>query len=129
MSGKSWYSLGTELRSTDASENVEWAFVVTSEKASWKTSVPSILQMQVNAAVLTRAIFGASNFEVTSWGSEIGVAREAEVSKGRDVSDELGACRVVSNKILPNTQSIDRLWWVSQLCPNTKEQHKSSRVT
>ena len=55
-SGKLWYSLEVELRSMDASENVEWAFVVTSERASWKTSVPSILQIQANAAALRRTI-------------------------------------------------------------------------
>ena len=98
-----------ELRFTDASEIAEWAFVVTSERASWKTSVPSILRMQANVAVLMRAFFGASSFGVASRGSEIGVASEAEAFKGGDVGDELDACGVVSNEILPNTQSIDRL--------------------
>ena len=90
-SRKSWYSLGIELRLMDASENVEWAFVVTSERASWKTSVPSILWMQVNVAALTRVIFGASSFRDSSWGSEISVAREVEACKGGDIGDELGA--------------------------------------
>ena len=31
--------------------------------------------------------------------------------------------------ILPNTQSINRLYWVSQLYPSTREQVESSRVT
>ena len=31
--------------------------------------------------------------------------------------------------ILPNTQSIIGLWWVSQLYPRTMEQAESSRVT
>ena len=65
----------------DASEIVVWAIVVTSERASWKTSVLSILCMQVNAAALTRVIFGASSFRVTLWGSEISVAREVEACK------------------------------------------------
>ena len=93
----------------DALENMEWAFEVTSERASWKTSVLSILQMQVNAVVLTKAIFGASSFGVTSQGLEIRVAREAEACKGGDIGDELSACRVVTNVILPSTQSINRL--------------------
>ena len=93
----------------DALENAECPFAVTSERASWKTSVLSILQMQVNVAALMRAIFSALSFRVTSQGSEIGVASEAEACKGGDVSDELSACRVVSNKILPNTQAIDGL--------------------
>ena len=109
MSGKLWYSLGTELRLTDALENVEWAFAVTSERASWKTSVLSILWMQANVAALTREIFIASSFGVTSWGSVIGVAREVEACKGEDVGEDLSACGVVSNEILPNTQSIDGL--------------------
>ena len=77
---------------TDASEVTERAFAVTSERASWKTLVPSILRMQANAAALTREIFGASSFGVASLGSEIGVASKAEAFKGRDVGDELGAC-------------------------------------
>ena len=109
MSGKSWYSLGMELRSTDALEIAEWAFAVTSERASWKNSVPSILQMQVNVAALTRVIFGASSFGVASRGLEISVASEAEACKGGDIGDELSACGVVSNERLPNTQSIDGL--------------------
>ena len=91
MSGKSWYFLGTELRSMDASENAEWAFMVTSERASWKTSVLSILWMQENVATLMRAIFRALSFRVTSQGSDISVASEVEACKGRDISDELGA--------------------------------------
>ena len=108
-SGKLWYSLGMELRPTDASENIEQAFAVTSERASWKTSVPSILQMQANAPALMRVIFGASSFGVTSRGLEIGVASEVEACKGGDIGDELSACGVASNKISPNTQSIDGL--------------------
>ena len=109
MSRKSWYSLGIELRSTDALETSEQAFVVTPERASWKTSVLSILQMQMNAAMLMRVIFSVSNFKDTSWGLVIGVAREAEACKGRDIGDELSRCGVVSNEIFPNTQSIDGL--------------------
>ena len=45
----------------------------------------------------------------SSRGLEISVASEAEVCKGGDVSDELGTCKVVSNEILPNTQSINIL--------------------
>ena len=97
------------MRSTDALEIMEWALAVTSERASWKTSVLSILQMQVNVATLTRVIFGALSFQDSLWGIEIGVAREAEACKGRDVGDELSACRVVSNEIFPSTQSINRL--------------------
>ena len=88
-SGKLWYSLGMELRSMVALENMEWAFVVASERASWKTLVPYILQMQANAALLMRVIFGALSFGVTSWESEIGVTREAEACKGGDVGNLL----------------------------------------
>ena len=109
MSGKSWYSLEMELRSMDASEKMEWAFAVTSERASWKISVPSILWIQANVAALMRMIFGASSFGVTSQGSDISVTRETKACKGGDVGDELGACGIILNEILPNTQSIDRL--------------------
>ena len=69
----------------------------------------SILQMQANVAMLMRMIFGASSFEGSFQGTEISVASEAEACKGRDVGDELSACGVVLNEILPNTQSIDGL--------------------
>ena len=97
------------MRSTDASEIAERAFAVTSERASWKTSVPSILQMQANAAALTRAIFGASSFRGSSRGVGFRVAREAEACRGGDVGGDFGACGVVLNEILPSTQSIDGL--------------------
>ena len=108
-SRKLWYSLGTELRLINALENAEWPFAVTSERASWKTSVQSILWMQENAAMLTRAIFSALSFRVASWGSEIGVASEVEACKDGDVGDELSTCGVALNEIFPNTQSIDGL--------------------
>ena len=87
-SGKSWYSFGTVVRSMDALEIAEWAFAVTSERASWKTSVPSILWMQANAAALTRAIFGASSFGGSSWGAGFRVAREVEACRGGDVGGD-----------------------------------------
>ena len=83
--------------------------MVISERARWKTSMLSILWIQANAAALTRAIFGASGFRDSPQRSEISFAREVEASKGRDISDELGACGVASNEILPSTQSINRL--------------------
>ena len=60
---------------------------------------------------------------------------------GDRVSEEIGAEATVSgdvkesvcngerNVILPNTQSINRLKWVSQLCPNTAPQLVSNGVT
>ena len=83
--------------------------MVTSKRGSRKTYVPSILQMQVNLAALTRAIFSALSFRDTLQGLEIGVVREVEACKGEDVGDELGMCKVVLNVILPSTQSIDGL--------------------
>ena len=62
----------------DTLEVTEGAFAVTLERESWKTSVPSILQIQVNVAALMREIFSASSFGDFSQGLEIGVAREAE---------------------------------------------------
>ena len=55
-------------------------------------------------------------------------------------SDEIGAGAIVSgdvkesvcnrkqNMILPSTQSINGLKWMSQLCPNTAAQLESNRV-
>ena len=97
------------VSSMDASEITEQAFAVTLERASWKTSVPSILRMQANAAVLMRVIFGALSFRGSSQGAGVGVAREAEACRGGDVGGDFGTCGVASNKILPSTQSIDGL--------------------
>ena len=49
-----------------------------------------------------------------------------------ELGSELGAgtrCKGVLNSILPNTQSINRLNQVSQLCPRTILQSKSNGVT
>ena len=60
---------------------------------------------------------------------------------GDRVSEEIGARAIVSgdikesvcngerNMILPNTQSINGLKWVSQLCPSTAAQLESNGVT
>ena len=60
---------------------------------------------------------------------------------GDRVLEEIGARATVSgdikesvcsgewNMILPNTQSINGLKWVSQLCPNTVAQLESNGVT
>jgi hypothetical protein len=39
------------------------------------------------------------------------------------------ACNGERNDMQPKAQSINRLYWVSQLCPRTMEQLVSSRVT
>ena len=49
-------------------------------------------------------------FRGSSQGMKIGVTRVAEACKGRDIGDELSVCGVVSNEILPSTQSIDGLY-------------------
>ena len=61
--------------------------------------------------------------------------------RGDGVSEEIGAkatisgdikesiCNGEQNVILPNTQSINGLKWVSQLCPSTVAQLESNRVT
>ena len=84
----------------------------------------SILERWAKAAVLTKETFRATS----------GVG-------GDGVLEEIGAKATVSgdvkesvynreqNMILPNTQSINRLKWVSQLCPNTAAQLESNGVT
>ena len=78
----------------------------------------------MKAAVLMKETFGAT--------SRV---------RGDRVSEEIGSRATVSgdvkelvcnrewNVILPNTQSIDRLKQVSQLCPSTAAQLESNGVT
>ena len=48
---------------------------------------------------------------------------------GSDVGDGDGIpCDSVRKVILPNTQSINGLWWVSQLYPRTIKQEESKGV-
>ena len=78
----------------------------------------------MNAAVFMRAIGGAWSFRAVLVGRELVVVRVLTVS---------GVFRTVYSEvrkvILPNTQSISGLWWVSQLCPRTIEQEGSREVT
>ena len=78
----------------------------------------------MKAAALMKETFGATS-GVRGDGvlEEIGV--EATVSG--DVKESV--CNGERNMILPNTQSINRLKWVSQLCPNTAAQLESNGVT
>ena len=60
--------------------------------------------------------------------SGLGALKECSLGLG----GELGAgtcCEGVLNSILLNTQSINRLYWVSQLCPRTILQLESNGVT
>ena len=59
-----------------------------------------------------------------------GVSEEeigAEATVSGDVKESV--CNGEQNVILPNTQSINGLKWVSQLCPNTVAQLESNGVT
>ena len=49
------------------------------------------------------------SFGGSSWEAEVEVAREVEACRGGDVGGDFRACGVVSNEILPSTQSIDGL--------------------
>ena len=69
------------------------------------------------------------NLQSNQWGrrgqsfEEIG----AEATVSGDVKESV--CNGEWNMILPNTQSINGLKQVSQLCPNTVAQLESNRVT
>jgi hypothetical protein len=91
---------------------------------------PPSRQAFMNAAQLTNSMEGA-------WPSDaIGIS-EVRVSESKtEVGDNGGAlrgaglgCSEVWNVILLDTQSINGLWWVSQLCPRTMEQDPSNEVT
>ena len=95
-----------------------------SGRKSWKTWVSSILERWAKAAALTKETFGA-----TSMVGGNGVSEEigARATVSGDVKESV--CNREWNVILPNTQSINRLKWVSQSCPNTVAQLESNRVT
>ena len=73
---------------------------------------------------LTKETFGAtSGVRVDGVSEEIG----AEATASGDVKESV--CNGEQNVILPNTQSINGLKQVSQLCPNTVVQLESNGVT
>ena len=61
--------------------------------------------------------------------SRVGVLEEirAKATVSGDVKESV--CNGEQNVILPNTQSINGLKWVTQLCPNTAAQLESNRIT
>ena len=68
-------------------------------------------------------------FGATSRVGGDGVSEEirAEATVSGDVKESV--CSREWNVILPNTQSINGLKWVGQLCPNTAAQLESNGVT
>ena len=79
---------------------------------------------------LTNLIEGAWQLEANGR-SEVGLPT-GRTESGRSLAELGGAgldCSIVWNSILPITQSIDGLYWVSQLCPRTIVQEPSNRVT
>ena len=91
---------------------------------SWKVIEPSILQAHLNAAAFMRVIGGAWSLGGVSAGLDLVVVCVLTVG---DVVRSI--CLEVQKVILPNTQSISGLWWVSQLCPRTIKQEGSREVT
>ena len=94
------------------------------ERKSWKTLVSSILERRAKAAALTKETFAATSGVAGDGGSEE-IGARATVSG--DVKESV--CNGEWNVILLNTQSINRLKRVSQLCPNTAAQLESNGVT
>src|SRR3979490_3593329 len=82
-----------------------------SARSSWNTWDPSSLQAHINAAAFTRAIRGAVNFGGFGEVSLRSEVLRAVVARGVGTEAGFEALKV----ILPNTQSIVGLWWVSQL--------------
>ena len=78
----------------------------------------------MKAAALMKETFGA----ISRVGGD-GVLEEirAEATFSGDIKESV--CNGEQNVILPNTQSINRLKQVSQLCPSTVAQLESNRVT
>ena len=78
----------------------------------------------MKAAALTKETFRATS-RVRGDGVSEEIGAEATISG--DIKESI--CNGEQNVILPNTQSINGLKWVSQLCPSTVAQLESNRVT
>src|SRR6266581_2837191 len=91
---------------------------------------PSSRQALAKAVGLTSSMEGAWQLEANGR-SEVGLPTGGTKS-GRFLAELGGAgldCSIIRNSILPITQSIDRLYRVSQLCPRTIAQEPFNRVT
>ena len=76
------------------------------------------------------AMGGAFHSENCSELEELETAREGILRGCGGVHGGVGmSCLLEQNKILLMTQSINRLWQMSQLCPRTRKQESSNRVT
>ena len=84
----------------------------------------SILERQVKAVALMKETFRATS-RVRGYGVSEEIRAKATVSG--DVKESV--CNREWNVILPNTQSINGLKRVSQLCPSTAAQLESNGVT
>ena len=129
-SANSWYCSGTAERST-ASEVEEAARSVASNGSVLRLYEvePLSLHNFANAERLTNSMdrawqsdaFGVIGVEESTGGMSSGC--------DRGVRTEVGlVCLEVQNEILLFTQSINRLWQVSQFCPRTMEQVPSNEV-
>ena len=78
----------------------------------------------MKAAALTKETFGATR------GARVDGVSD-EIGAGATVSGDIkeSVCNREQNMILPNTQSINGLKEVSQLCPNTVAPLESNGVT
>ena len=123
-SAKSWYSSGTEERSTEGESHVEVDRAVMSFRLSVNSCVPGNLQAQMYATALTREMstfevtFGiAFGFGLSSWmsGSELsengcGSISSETVAHIDGLELDTGfSLFVVGKAILLNTQSINGL--------------------
>ena len=75
------------------------------------------------------AMGGALCLENHSESEGLETAGEGMLRGCRGVHGGVGmSCLGKQNEILLETQSINRLWWMSQLCPRTRKQEPSNRV-
>ena len=131
---KSWYSLGSVLKSTRVEVAVEQPVVSGMESRSWKCWVSLSLQVRANVEALINVTHGGFRFTggrgVSGSGTgfgRAGVGADDKVSTGGDVL--ASGCNDWRNIMRPNTQSIEGLNWVSQWNPSTIVQPWSNRVT
>ena len=117
-SENSWYSFGTLLMLAGIGSEI---VLSRGEMNSWKVCTSSNFEIRVKAAALTKAMQGATS----GVGGSDEIGADAMFS---GLAKELAGFGVY-NVILLNTQSINGLYQVSQLCPKTALQLASNGVT
>ena len=134
MSANSRYAIGMSMRSVGSGSELEEVALSSLDQDGvlrLKVTEPSSCTALANVAGMTNSMEGAWWSDCLG-GSRSGVG-SLTIRTSSKGSAELGGVGLdsagVQNDILLVAQSINRLFWASQLCPTTTMQEPSNRVT